>query len=414
MKDKKLYKAMFLWLGLGVVSIQAAHAGGVIVVDTIADQPQPGFTTLREAVELAHETRSNNINRGSGVNIEFDSDLFSTPQTITLQKGEIVISVSMQIKGPGADLLTIDGGRNSRLFQIIEDSSFQQEVEFSNLTLIRGNAGSPVDDRIGGCIFSNENLTLSNTVFSGCVAPGIGGAINIRNGNLTINGASFFSNVAGNSAAAIYARNSNVNISNSLFKENRTNNNNSRGVVTFDTGTVANISNTTFTDNSIRNRDFPVVFLERTSTLLLNNSTIFGNTGVGVGITNSQTINISNTIIAGNTGGDCDIADASDNSANLNNLDSDGTCNVQAANHLTAADVLLAPLADNGGDTMTLIPIVDSPAIDAADEATCELFDQRGEVRPQDGDGDGTANCDIGAVEGVLIDVIFFNGFEGQ
>jgi len=42
-----------------------------------------------------------------------------------------------------------------------------------------------------------------------------------------------------------------------------------------------------------------------------------------------------------------------------------------------------------------------SPAIDYGDNASdhCPLMDQRGVDRPQDGDGDGTATCDIGAFE---------------
>jgi hypothetical protein len=49
---------------------------------------------------------------------------------------------------------------------------------------------------------------------------------------------------------------------------------------------------------------------------------------------------------------------------------------------------------------MTLGP--DSPAIDAADAATCPPDDILGDTRPIDGDGDGSAMCDIGAYERML------------
>lgn len=40
-----------------------------------------------------------------------------------------------------------------------------------------------------------------------------------------------------------------------------------------------------------------------------------------------------------------------------------------------------------------------SPAIDAGDNGSCTAADQRGVTRPQDGDGDGSSLCDIGAFE---------------
>ena len=67
---------------------------------------------------------------------------------------------------------------------------------------------------------------------------------------------------------------------------------------------------------------------------------------------------------------------------------------------------LLGPLQDNGGATLSRVPLSNSPALDAANPAspgsggaTCESSDQRGVNRPQSGDGVGTARCDKGAVE---------------
>jgi hypothetical protein len=57
------------------------------------------------------------------------------------------------------------------------------------------------------------------------------------------------------------------------------------------------------------------------------------------------------------------------------------------------------PLANNGGPTETMALHRMSVAIDAGSAAACPLTDQRGIARPQDGNRDGIAACDIGAFE---------------
>lgn len=68
---------------------------------------------------------------------------------------------------------------------------------------------------------------------------------------------------------------------------------------------------------------------------------------------------------------------------------------------------MLALLAPNGSPfTLSHLPLPGSPARDGGDPSGCKstagvplLIDQRGQARPRDGDGDGVAVCDIGAVE---------------
>ncbi len=73
------------------------------------------------------------------------------------------------------------------------------------------------------------------------------------------------------------------------------------------------------------------------------------------------------------------------------------TITAQATSDIVGQDARLAPLDLNDGNTMTQGLIGGSPAID---HGTCVLsFDQRGVARPQDGNLDQVAACDIGAYE---------------
>jgi len=81
------------------------------------------------------------------------------------------------------------------------------------------------------------------------------------------------------------------------------------------------------------------------------------------------------------------------------NIDSTGMCPGLTAPSDRVVDPQLGPLADNGGPTLTHLPAASSPAIDGGNPVGCPATDQRGQMRPTDGNGDGSAVCDAGAVE---------------
>jgi hypothetical protein len=66
--------------------------------------------------------------------------------------------------------------------------------------------------------------------------------------------------------------------------------------------------------------------------------------------------------------------------------------------------ILNTTLANNGGSTRTHALVTGSPSIDAINDGTCPppAKDQRGVMRPQDGNGDGGPVCDIGSYEFVF------------
>jgi hypothetical protein len=65
------------------------------------------------------------------------------------------------------------------------------------------------------------------------------------------------------------------------------------------------------------------------------------------------------------------------------------------------SETLTAELANNNGPTPTRALVAGSPAIDAVNDDTCPppAKDQRGVTRPQDGNNDAVAICDIGSSE---------------
>ena len=63
------------------------------------------------------------------------------------------------------------------------------------------------------------------------------------------------------------------------------------------------------------------------------------------------------------------------------------------------ANPKLRPLTISAGFTPTHAPKSGSPAIDLIAKINCTPQDQRGVVRPVDGNGDGKTQCDAGAHE---------------
>ncbi|HLU09863.1 MAG TPA: choice-of-anchor Q domain-containing protein, partial [Oceanobacillus sp.] len=100
------------------------------------------------------------------------------------------------------------------------------------------------------------------------------------------------------------------------------------------------------------------------------------------GIVNDEgTLTISNSIIANNTGGDC--------IGTINHTGPNYGCGGSVTGNLN-----LGPFT--GG----YFPLLSgSVAIDAGDDSICPSTDQRGAARPLDGNGDGTATCDLGSYE---------------
>src|SRR5437868_1929188 len=86
--------------------LEARRLLAVFTVDNPFDTPVAGLTSLREAIGAANSTTGAD-------EIQFNPGLFANGSvTIVLRQGELSISDSLTISGPGANLLTIDASGN--------------------------------------------------------------------------------------------------------------------------------------------------------------------------------------------------------------------------------------------------------------------------------------------------------------
>jgi hypothetical protein len=345
----------------------------------------------------------------------FDCDGAQTVVT----KAEIVIDNDVILDGEGN--LTVDGDEGHRVFAVPEGvvaelrgflvtggtSGFQHDGGGINnngtLTLtdsaVSGNTayGSYA---YGGGIGSYGPLTLINSTVSGNTA-GVGGGI-WNKGTLTLTD----STVSGNTATGTYSQGGGgiwhegtLTLTNSTVSGNT--GDYGGGIVN---GGTLTLIHSTVSGNTAK---FPGGGIYIGGTAMLTNSTVSGNTAdSGGGIYNGGTLTLTSTLVDG----DCELSANPPSSITSNgyNIESPGnTCGFDTNEgdqvNVSADDLNLGPLQDNGGPTMTHALLTEptvSIAIDQIPEADCVdadglplTTDQRGLPRPVGN------RCDVGAYE---------------
>jgi hypothetical protein len=144
-------------------------------------------------------------------------------------------------------------------------------------------------------------------------------------------------------------------------------------------------------------------------TLADNTASVGANLAIytfGEAIDFGQLVSFGSVIADGHVGVNCSLPGPATQSDGYN-YDTGSSCGFGGApgDVVGGGNPHLGALADNGGPTATRLPLSGSPLIDAIPVAACApgiTVDQRGVTRPQDGDGNGSSGCDIGAVEVVF------------
>jgi CSLREA domain-containing protein len=387
-----------------------AGAPGALLVNTLDDElNDDGDCSLREAVQAANTNAAVDA-CASGDDEDIDTITFGVTGMITLAE-QLSVTAAGPLVIEGAGEVTLRGGGSVRVLFVDSDA----ELALQNLTIANGYS-----DGSGGGIYNLGRLTITSSTLSGNTAD-YGGGIYNNAGTLTIMDSTLSGNIAAYAGGGIYCNYGTLTLMDSTLSGNTAGTygggiDNSFGIMTIINSTLSgntaadtgggidsyegtlSITNSTLSGNTAGSSGGGI---SSYGTLTITNSTLSGNTADdGGGIENAYgTLTVTNTIIANSlSGGDCYtpalITDGG------HNISSDDSCGFDIDNgSLPNTNPLLDILQDNGGPTLTNALLVDSPAIDAADNTQCPLTDQRGFHRPFDGDEDGTAVCDIGSYE---------------
>jgi hypothetical protein len=299
------------------------------------------------------------------------------------------------------------------------------EVTISGSTF-DGNSGIGIVGT-GGAIEAIGTVNISDSSITNNRARDAGGGIYTGGAVYSITRTNISNNTTLNRGGGLYITDGGATSTGAI--SNSTISNNTAGIGVSDGGGIyvsnakaLTFANVTIEGNNARRDGGGIYYFagnDTTRVVTLNNVTLSGNhadrDGGGLYRYDGGDIRFKNTIIALNTSS---INSGHDMLANLltslgynlvgikngaNFINTTGDLTGTAAAPLNP---LLGPLQANGGPTLTRALLDGSPAMDTANPTppgsggnSCEALDQRGTTRPQDGDGNGSQICDIGAVE---------------
>jgi len=379
--------------------------------------------TFADAVVAANtDTATGGCTAGGGADVlELTSPVINITDTAYIESKVTINGHGATLQSDGSDFMMLSVGYYSSGQLNLNDTTVQGGYSANNW-----GAGARV---YNGSLNINRSTFTNNTGGAVLFSPGTSGRIVQSNisGNQSAN-SSWYSGAISVSGAV-------VTIEDSTISNNSTLSTQSGGgglyITDYENPLHLTLSNTTISGNTSQLSGGGISHKDsgEGATVVLNNVTLVNNSSdaKGGGIYNdSANIIINQSIISGNTAtSEAEIyfytgwGQVTVDNYNIIGLNNDaGASDVIIGSsdivptESTLAEIIDVSLANNGGMTPTHNLNPAGPSVDVIPAAFCHLsYDQTGKARPIDGDGDGVADCDVGAVE-YFDDVIFKDGFD--
>lgn len=280
-----------------------------------------------------------------------------------------------------------------------------------NRSTVTDNTGGGVAVVLGPDSKVNNSHIFNNITAVGYDSNYYGGGLAVSGGNMLIENSTIANNQASSASLqggglylTSYRGATSVEVINSTISGNSSTLNGG-GVALYksiDSELVVSFIHTTIINNSSTNGGG--IFNDE-AMLTINASLLAGNTAT-MGGNNVKSTNTSVTTSNYNLFG-------YNSDAGLQGVTLGGNDIVPVTANLS--EIIDTALANNGGTTPTHNLPENSLAVDAIVLGNCTVaFDQVGFIRGNDGNGDTLNGCDLGALEfqPILVDLIFYNGFE--
>lgn len=324
------------------VGATALFAPGAQAADfTVTTDSDSAMGSLRDAITSANAAP--NSSPTTPDTISFDTSAFAD-DTITLTAGQIPITESVTITGPGQSAVKVSGNDASRIFDVTGLNTSTTVVSVSALTLMHGHAVGSAAAGAGGAIRTDQysDLTLTDAAVSSNAADTSGGGIQAV-GPLTVTNSTLSGNTAtdGAGGAINYAAdNANLKIAGSAFSGNHAHSNG--GAVNAGGGSV--VTGTTFTSNEAQGgvggaiSSFGALTLTGSSltgnTASLSGGGVYAGTDYGGLVAEGSTISGNTATSALGGGGGVAVNEGSGKYAARNRL----SHTVVSGNHATGGD----------------------------------------------------------------------------